>query len=1572
MNIRSILVVGVAALMLTWSGAAAQTNIVTNGDFEGGFVPDGTGDQIPSGWIKLETFSGGPGEVSTLSQANDNGPTLGGSWSLDWVRSNGGASGDWTACEQVLNYDVTNCGSLNLTIDVKAFSHSLGGSGWTQADFEYPVTIVVYYTDTGGTQRYWQWGWYVWIDESTGPRPDHEQVPGNGVVTGQQVAAGQWVANSFDLLAELTNPGTIDKIRVGGSGWDFEGRADNVQILCAEGWYWKPEYEDYAPSGMPDIDQKQDNWVNPNTLKWSFCGPVAVANCWWWFDSKYNVPPGVPGDANDVFPLVRDYMDQLAPLVGLDDHDPWNIDHAGTPWFPGGAPPVTSQPFVSGAQVPGGGLAPWGELVERLAWYMDTDGRRTGDIVEGTKVDSMQAGIDRWLLSETFEDGTSLADVFYERTIPQPSFAEVESLVEMCEDVILLLGFWYLAPGEQQFIRGDVNEDGVVNMADLTDCYYPPYSCDDAADVNDDGVLNTLDCDYLNSFLTGGGPPPPPPFPACGPDPTPDQLGCAHFPPCPPGTEEWVRVGGHYVTVAGVCSDSLKIAFSDPCIDWAEQGHPGVVLNGQYITHTPPHTDATVHNDAGNVSHDIYSVLEPSPSPGGLWSLPDYPASVEPSDWMSTFLGQSVPSEFEDRTMAWDGESPVFTEVEYAVVVSPLPVNHPPQIIQPDFLEGYVDDKVQYEISGIDPDGDAILDQASISIDPDCGSGHSITRISGSGTSSGTWQVTWFTDDCTPCDTHMVIHDLTDEHGATAYCTTYVHLSQRPDTLWYWKPDTTNAPSGMPDFDQNQDAWVAYCGPTAVANCLWWYGAVPTGWTPPQLIDTLARYFHTSPAWGTYVDTMQIGLEQYIQDYGFAFQESTFEMPNFFEMEDSLKKCQDIILLVGFWFFDEGSQQWYREGGHFVTMAGVCSESLKIAISDPDADRAESGWPGRVRPPNHPPHPGDPLLHNDPTYVSQDMYNSLLDNPFPSPGNPNWEIDYPWWTNLGEFAGVNVPEKFKSVTRSAPKNKQLPYATEVEYAVMICPKLQENHPPHIGQPDTLSGYVGDAIQYTITGDDPDGDVIQDAASLTIVPDCGTHSITRTSGQGTSSGTWQVDWNTSGCSAGDYLVIHDLRDVLGAVAYCTTRVSLYEQQGWYWKDSYPDYAPSGMPDIDQRQDSWGKPGIEQYTFCGPVAVANCFKWFDSKYNNPPGFPGDGVDVYPLVRQYIDVLGGMISPWDDHDPWNVDHPQTAWQFGATTPPPPTVPQPMVPGPQPPGPMPPWGELVERLAWYFNTDGVQTGYCQHAGTNVEEMESGIQMWLESESFADLSTLADSLCEVTTPQPSFAYVESLVHKCEDVILLLGFWYEDPPGSGIWYRIGGHYVTVAGVNSQQSMIALSDPFVDAAEMGLPGRVGDGIIIPHEHGQHDFTVHNDEGNVSHDIYVAGPSPSPGGAWGLPDYAVMMDPVLWSQNFFQQNVPVEFEPQTAPWNQASPIYTEVEYCVHISPWDYRGDVAPTGGNGLVDVGDAIYILNYLFRGGPAPNPYIEGDTNCDGLVNLSDAITVLNYLFKGWPVPKCCD
>ncbi|MCK5127120.1 MAG: C10 family peptidase [candidate division Zixibacteria bacterium] len=59
-----------------------------------------------------------------------------------------------------------------------------------------------------------------------------------------------------------------------------------------------------------------------------------------------------------------------------------------------------------------------------------------------------------------------------------------------------------------------------------------------------------------------------------------------------------------------------------------------------------------------------------------------------------------------------------------------------------------------------------------------------------------------------------------------------------------------------------------------------------------------------------------------------------------------------------------------------------------------------------------------------------------------------------------------------------------------------------------------------------------------------------------------------------------------------------------------------------------------------------------------------------------------------------------------------------------------------------------------------------------------------------------------------------------------------------------------------------------------------------------------------------------------------------------------------------------------GDATVNVGDAVYLINYAFKGGPAPQPLSSGDANCDIEVNVGDAVYVINYAFKGGPPPGC--
>ncbi len=54
--------------------------------------------------------------------------------------------------------------------------------------------------------------------------------------------------------------------------------------------------------------------------------------------------------------------------------------------------------------------------------------------------------------------------------------------------------------------------------------------------------------------------------------------------------------------------------------------------------------------------------------------------------------------------------------------------------------------------------------------------------------------------------------------------------------------------------------------------------------------------------------------------------------------------------------------------------------------------------------------------------------------------------------------------------------------------------------------------------------------------------------------------------------------------------------------------------------------------------------------------------------------------------------------------------------------------------------------------------------------------------------------------------------------------------------------------------------------------------------------------------------------------------------------------------------------------VINVGDAVYLITYIFRGGPCPVPYAAGDANSDDVLNLGDAVYLIDYIFRGGPPP----
>jgi hypothetical protein len=132
-------------------------------------------------------------------------------------------------------------------------------------------------------------------------------------------------------------------------------------------------------------------------------------------------------------------------------------------------------------------------------------------------------------------------------------------------------------------------------------------------------------------------------------------------------------------------------------------------------------------------------------------------------------------------------------------------------------------------------------------------------------------------------------------------------------------------------------------------------------------------------------------------------------------------------------------------------------------------------------------------------------------------------------------------------------------------------------------------------------------------------------------------------------------------------------------------------------------------------------------------------------------------------------------------------------------------------------------------------------------------------------------------------------------------------------VDKKGGEIAFSDPWFNRIEetwpyagtpvpgAGVPtcdpcymGRAADGTLIlphtiPHPVGLIE-TLHNDAGNVSHDIYYVASTTSPGGSWGPLAYANSWAEI---ENFYMQN-------GGGSTSSGGPIQTEVEWAIAVSP------------------------------------------------------------------------
>lgn len=70
------------------------------------------------------------------------------------------------------------------------------------------------------------------------------------------------------------------------------------------------------------------------------------------------------------------------------------------------------------------------------------------------------------------------------------------------------------------------------------------------------------------------------------------------------------------------------------------------------------------------------------------------------------------------------------------------------------------------------------------------------------------------------------------------------------------------------------------------------------------------------------------------------------------------------------------------------------------------------------------------------------------------------------------------------------------------------------------------------------------------------------------------------------------------------------------------------------------------------------------------------------------------------------------------------------------------------------------------------------------------------------------------------------------------------------------------------------------------------------------------------------------------------------------------------------YDQSGTCGDVNGDGGINILDIVYIINYKYKGGPAPDPLTNADIDGGGSINILDIVYLINFKYKGGPAPNC--
>ena len=182
----------------------ARRNLILNGDFSGGLngwrtYSDSGKEEVEGGKFELVDSDGGRA-VRLYRQGEDGVHTE-------------------VGLVQEINADLSDYISLQLRLDLRIDSHSLGGGGYLSS--EYPIIVRLDYLDAYGSATHWYHGFY------------YHNIHNNPTLNGEAIRRGLWYPYETTNLLEILDPPPliIKSIKVYASGWNYDGLVTDIGLF---------------------------------------------------------------------------------------------------------------------------------------------------------------------------------------------------------------------------------------------------------------------------------------------------------------------------------------------------------------------------------------------------------------------------------------------------------------------------------------------------------------------------------------------------------------------------------------------------------------------------------------------------------------------------------------------------------------------------------------------------------------------------------------------------------------------------------------------------------------------------------------------------------------------------------------------------------------------------------------------------------------------------------------------------------------------------------------------------------------------------------------------------------------------------------------------------------------------------------------------------------------------------------------------------------------------------------------------------------------------------------------------